>query len=361
MTVMNRTAPASTGAHTAGWITSLILHGTLAVGAFIFAQQIRLAPEPPPFKWNVAMVTPEQQSMLAPSPASSPDHAPSATKQPTPTAQPHTQSVQPVSPSRPEPVKVEPVQPPTPIVSSSVPPSQPEQQPAVMKPAPPLQTVTAHPTPTIQSPLVPDVPAPSATIEKMNPVPQERTATRPVDPAPEPTSTETAPTTARQEAIRHVEASPATHETFAPAPTPSAVSEPAVAETSNPSVTRNPTSEAVSTSAPQVAALAPSPSAAPARLDYGWLSDTILRRVEELKRYPAEARLDRAEGKVVLKAVIRADGSVDDVEVYQSSGYRSLDQAAIELMKRAAPFQLPRPLGKAKMTVKIPMSYRLEQ
>lgn len=120
-------------------------------------------------------------------------------------------------------------------------------------------------------------------------------------------------------------------------------------------------SEAISTTAaPQIAALAPTPSAVPPRQDYGWLSDTILRRVEELKRYPPEARLDRAEGKVVLKAVIRADGSVDDVEIYQSSGYRSLDQAAVELMKRAAPIQLPRPLGKAKMTVKIPMSYRLE-
>lgn len=107
--------------------------------------------------------------------------------------------------------------------------------------------------------------------------------------------------------------------------------------------------------------MAPVPSSASARPDYGWLSETILRRVEELKRYPAEARLDRAEGKVVLKAVIRGDGSVDDVEVHQSSGYRSLDHAAVELLKRAAPFQLPRPLGKSKMTVKIPMSYRLEQ
>jgi protein TonB len=110
----------------------------------------------------------------------------------------------------------------------------------------------------------------------------------------------------------------------------------------------------------QVAAMAPLPSSASARLDYSWLSETILRRVEELKRYPAEARLDRAEGKVVLKAVIRGDGSVDDVEVYQSSGYWSLDHAAIELLKQAAPFQLPRPLGKSQMTVKIPMSYRLD-
>jgi periplasmic protein TonB len=119
-------------------------------------------------------------------------------------------------------------------------------------------------------------------------------------------------------------------------------------------------SETTLTAAPQVTALAPTPSATPPRPDYGWLSDTILRRVEELKRYPSEARLDRAEGKVVLKAVIRADGSVDDVAIYQSSGYPSLDQAAVELMRRAAPFELPRPLGKAKMTVKIPMSYRLE-
>jgi periplasmic protein TonB len=155
------------------------------------------------------------------------------------------------------------------------------------------------------------------------------------------------------------------HKTFAPVPPvsnpPTIVSEPTKAEIPNqPLGTQQSASDTASPSAPQVAALAPTSSVAPARLDYGWLSDTILRRVEELKRYPPEARLDRAEGRVVLKAVIRADGGIDDVEIYQSSGYRSLDQAAVELMKRAAPFQLPRPLGKAKMTVKIPMSYRLE-
>jgi protein TonB len=116
----------------------------------------------------------------------------------------------------------------------------------------------------------------------------------------------------------------------------------------------------VAAPAPQVAAIDPVPSAAPRRRDYGWLSETISRRVEELKRYPAEARLDRAEGRVVIKAVLRADGSVDDVEIFQSSGYRTLDQAALELIQRAAPFQLPHPLGRSKMTVKIPMSYRLE-
>ena len=113
--------------------------------------------------------------------------------------------------------------------------------------------------------------------------------------------------------------------------------------------------------APQVAALAPPGSNRSARIDYGWLSEVILRRVEELKRYPAEARVDRTEGKVVVKAVINEDGSVDEVEIFQSSGSTTLDKAAIDLMRRAAPFSLPHLLGKPRVTVKIPMNYRLDR
>ena len=97
-----------------------------------------------------------------------------------------------------------------------------------------------------------------------------------------------------------------------------------------------------------------------ARFDYAWLSETIMRRMQELKRYPTEARLERAEGKVVLKAVLRGNGSIEAVEIFQSSGHQSLDRAAVELLNLAAPFHFPRPLEKPQMTVKIPMSYRLE-
>jgi protein TonB len=95
------------------------------------------------------------------------------------------------------------------------------------------------------------------------------------------------------------------------------------------------------------------------RPDYTWLSETILRRMQELKRYPADARLDRMEGKVVLKAIVKSDGSVEAVEVFRSSGHESLDRAAVELLNIAAPFQFPHSLGKPQMTVKIPMSYKL--
>jgi periplasmic protein TonB len=98
-----------------------------------------------------------------------------------------------------------------------------------------------------------------------------------------------------------------------------------------------------------------------ARADYAWLSETIMRRMQELKRYPMEARLERAEGKVVLKVVLRSNGSLEAVEIFQSSGHQSLDRAAVELLNLAAPFHFPRPLEKPQMTVKIPMSYRLER
>jgi periplasmic protein TonB len=110
-----------------------------------------------------------------------------------------------------------------------------------------------------------------------------------------------------------------------------------------------------------VATISPASSNVPAKRDYGWLSEAILRRVEELKRYPASARIDRAEGKVVVKAVINEDGNLGAVEVFQSSGHPTLDKAAIDTMRQAAPFHLPLPLGQSRMTIKIPMSYRLDR
>jgi protein TonB len=99
----------------------------------------------------------------------------------------------------------------------------------------------------------------------------------------------------------------------------------------------------------------------PTMRDYGWLSEAILRRVEELKLYPAAARVDRAEGRVVVKAVINEDGTIGEVEVLQSSGHSGLDKAAVETILQAAPFHLPHPLGQLHKTVKIPMSYRLDR
>lgn len=54
--------------------------------------------------------------------------------------------------------------------------------------------------------------------------------------------------------------------------------------------------------------------------------------------YPAEARRKKIYGSLRLMVAIRADGSVQEVRVLKSSGFRVLDQAAIEIVRLAAPF-----------------------
>jgi protein TonB len=50
--------------------------------------------------------------------------------------------------------------------------------------------------------------------------------------------------------------------------------------------------------------------------------------------YPALARQRGLEGRVVVRLVIRADGVPDDISVAQSSGFDSLDRAAVEAIRQ---------------------------
>jgi len=80
---------------------------------------------------------------------------------------------------------------------------------------------------------------------------------------------------------------------------------------------------------PPVAAAPPGPPAppplAPPRKDASHLGNTL--------RYPAEAQRRREQGRVILEVHIWTDGSVREVRLKQSSGYRRLDQAALTQVK----------------------------
>ena len=54
--------------------------------------------------------------------------------------------------------------------------------------------------------------------------------------------------------------------------------------------------------------------------------------------YPAEAKARRIYGRLQLTVAIKADGEVDGIEINRSSGYKVLDQAAIRIVRLAAPF-----------------------
>jgi periplasmic protein TonB len=96
------------------------------------------------------------------------------------------------------------------------------------------------------------------------------------------------------------------------------------------------------------------------RADYGWLRDLLWKRIEELKRYPTLARENHWEGRVVVQAVIKADGTVGDLSVAESSGHALLDQDALVVMRKASPLTLLHQLERAQITILVPISYRLE-
>lgn len=54
--------------------------------------------------------------------------------------------------------------------------------------------------------------------------------------------------------------------------------------------------------------------------------------------YPEEARRENLSGSLVLDVALRADGSLHSVELRHSSGHKVLDDAAIRIVKLAAPF-----------------------
>ena len=302
-------------AYIQGWLVSVLLHGIVVLAAVLLTKQIQLTPRNEAFKWNVAMASSAQpvQAPASPQNQDSAPVAPSKTSIPSPHMQ-QSMSLQTSHSPRP--------------VAQQVTPSTSERLVAPVLTEPPTPP-TARPT----------IPSQSAvhTIQPSAPVRRETGA---------PVVSEATSIVKSDEAAMGVSTDPA--DQTMPSNAPSAILEQ--------------TAQSDQVPVPmQMAAVSPASTNTSAKRDYGWLSEAILRRVEELKRYPASARVDRAEGKVVVKAVINEDGNVGEVEVFQSSGHPGLDKAAIDTLRQAAPFNLPRPLGQPGMTIRIPMSYRLDR
>lgn len=55
--------------------------------------------------------------------------------------------------------------------------------------------------------------------------------------------------------------------------------------------------------------------------------------------YPQEAKARKLYGSLQLTVAIKADGEVEGIEINRSSGHKVLDQAAIRIVRMAAPFE----------------------
>ncbi|WP_207060575.1 energy transducer TonB [Motiliproteus sp. SC1-56] len=92
--------------------------------------------------------------------------------------------------------------------------------------------------------------------------------------------------------------------------------------------------------------------------------DSWRRKVERIGNlnYPEEARKRELYGHLRLLVVIRPDGSLERVDVLQSSGYKLLDDAARRIVRLAAPFApFPPELRKHADMVEIIRTWKFER
>lgn len=319
--------------HAQGWGLSLLIHGLAAGVAALMLSDLKPAPQPEPFKWNVAMVEPPLPPMVQPA-DSQPKLAPPAKATPAPTpkeSQPVerratiVQAVPPPQPtSPPVPQRQEPVPPPMPVVAKPV-------ETLVQHPSQSIGTQTSEP----HSP--PAEPVVSQTNTPADPAPSH--------PAP---SMPTAPQVANRAASAPVE--PATS-----APAPQAVQKAA----------KEPPAELPSALIREASATAsPAPSGSgrqQAKADFGWVGKALWDRVMNLKRYPHVARAKHLEGRVVVRVVVRGDGRLAKMDVAESSGHEILDMDALDVLRQAFPLTFDQPLTQPEVVVRIPITYTLQQ
>jgi protein TonB len=316
VTTLSVYLPRATGPYAQSWATSVLLHVLVVALAILLFSDLKLAPQPEPFKWDVAMV-----QQLTPTPVET-SAAPTPPKRETP---PPQEPVRQVEAQR----VVQTVQPVQRIVRQEVRQVHPIAQP----------TITRVPQQTEAVPVVNESVA----------IPKEQPQAKPM-----------VRDTAEAQPTPVIEASP-------PLPSePAPVSKPVVGTASPAPVVQ----EQVVRQGTVVAKAAPAPqepiknlpvqTRADTRPDYSWLAEALWSRVERLKRYPHMARMNRWEGKVVLQAVVRDDGQLLELKVAQSSGYAVLDQDAVEVLRRASPLSLKHPLGQPQVVIQVPISYRLE-
>lgn len=368
----------------AGWGASLVFHACLALVAVAILPKMTVMVEHEPFKWDVALVEAPHEVARQEEPAPAPQVQPPAA---TP-VKPRSQSVRAVEPP-PQPVLrqvetkvlpqavqrdvqpvVETVRPqemqPREVVQMQEKPVEPQQihqtEPVVQATAP--AEVQREVPSVVEQQVMEAAPVTAQTYQAQSVV----SAPAVVETTPEPVVVATAPVVHAPPAAESVVASPAPADP-APAsePVPAAVSEPVAApQAVAQPVVAAPAPPVVAQSDParmeehQVVASAALPKKA-VKANNSWVGESLHRRISELRHYPSTARLNGWEGKVVLKVSIRNDGHLNSVEVVKSSGHESLDQAAIEAVRRACPLHMKHELSSEMVVLTLPVNYSLNR
>jgi protein TonB len=330
---------------------SVLVHGVMALGAMALLSRLQMPLPQDQFTWNVAMVEPPKpQPNVQPAPEAKPKPTPpkpKAVETPPPSPQPRVETVQRKV--------IQTVQAVQQVVHRQV-----TQAVRTTSPVTTVNQTASVVTQAVQQSEIAQTVAPTAMRETMvqeEPVVSTHTQVLQQTAAP----VMTTPVVTRQDSEPVVQHAPV--ETSMPVSQPQQIvnrqAEPVVERPVTESA-GEPVAQPQQVAVEQTVAYAtPAKQVPAAKADYGWLMKVLLGRVNELKRYPHLARINRWEGKVVLRAVIKDDGQVLMIDVQESSGREILDRDAIETLRKASPLTLEHPLGKPQVVIQMPISYSL--
>lgn len=320
------------------WAFSMTTHG-LFVGLAMMLLTELPPPPPPTFKWDVAVVQ-------SPPPAAEPAPPPPVETPPPPTPRPVT----PPTPKQVQPVKTQPVVRPVQPTREVHPVQhiQPVQESMPVQTAQAIQEVNRtvqEPVETITEP-VQAMMRTEAAVEQVAVVEQQTPAVQQI--------ATSAPVTRQAEPIPQVVAvvsdAPAVEATPAPVEAPQQVEQ---------AIVQRPI-EAVQHRVVQQRTVQSRPGERP---DYGWLSQVLWSSVDQRKRYPAEAKRNHWEGRVILRLTLEQRGAAVhllDLVLEESSGHSILDRHTLDMVRNAFPLQVKHQLVQSTVQLDLPFSYRME-
>lgn len=86
----------------------------------------------------------------------------------------------------------------------------------------------------------------------------------------------------------------------------------------------------------------------------------VFKKIDSGKEYPKMALKLEQQGKVEVEFSIQSDGKVEDIHIRKGSGFRLLDDAAVEAIRKASPFPpIPESLKQQKISASITLLFTL--
>lgn len=88
--------------------------------------------------------------------------------------------------------------------------------------------------------------------------------------------------------------------------------------------------------------------------------DIIKQKIEEARRYPLWAKKQGIEGVVYLSFAVLSNGSCQDIKIIHSSGSATLDNEAVETIKRASLFPpIPKGINSPSIHIEVSIVFKL--